>query len=69
MTKSKTQQASDSLREGVSGLYKQLTAERIVDETFERERLSVLARLNLVPDKVMLSALGATSQFDSSKAR
>jgi len=59
---------ADGLREGISGLYKSLTTTTVTDKTYERERLTVLARLKLVPQDVLLDSLGSTSQFDSGKA-
>ncbi|GMH57089.1 hypothetical protein TrRE_jg900, partial [Triparma retinervis] len=38
------------------------------DSTYEKERLSILAKLKLAPDSVVSECLGATSQFDSATA-
>lgn len=38
------------------------------DTTFEKERLSALSKLELVPDEIVSECLGATSQFNSATA-
>ena len=56
-----------ALRESLASLYRGLD-HKAPDSTYEKERLSVLVALRLVPDSTVTAMLGKTVQFDSSRA-